>query len=45
MEDLRLGRFNYMVLALNDSGSGSAAMPMVMAIGVGRPFRKEFDLA
>ena len=45
VDGLCLGDFNYVVLALNDPGGGSAEMPMVVALGIGRPLCKELDQA
>ena len=45
MEDLRLSRFDQMMLALNNPRRRSAQVPVIMAVGVGCPFRQELDLA
>ena len=45
VQNLRLGRFDYVMLALNNPGRRAANMPMEMTVRVGRPFREELDLA
>jgi hypothetical protein len=43
VKGLQLSGFDYVMLALEHAGRGSAEMPMIMAVGVGRPSRDELD--
>src|SRR5690349_8567815 len=45
MESLQFSGFDYVMLALKHTGRGSAEMPMIMAVGVGRPLCDELDYA
>ena len=45
MESLEFSRFDYVMLALEHAGRGSAEMPMIMAVGVRRPLGDELDYA